>query len=71
LVVGARHRKGHAPGGSGTNEDAEAFFSGTMSRFLVYGRALTQSQIAAVVSGSTSSTKPAAARGPERDRSGA
>ena len=24
LVVGAKHRKGHAPGGSGTNEDAEA-----------------------------------------------
>jgi hypothetical protein len=71
LVVGAKHRKGHAPGGRGTNEDAEAFFNGTMSRFLVYGRALTQGQIAAVVSGSTSSAKPAAARGPERDRSGA
>ena len=41
-----------APGGSGTNEDAEAFFNGTMSRFLVYGRALTQSQIASVISGS-------------------
>ncbi len=71
LVVGAKHRKGHGPGGSGTHEIAEAFFNGTMSRFLVYSRALTQSQIAAVVSGSASSAKPAAARGPERDRSGA
>jgi hypothetical protein len=49
LVVGAKHRKGHAPGGSGTREIAEAFFNGTMSRFIVYGRALTQSQIAAVI----------------------
>ena len=49
LVVGAKHRKGHGPGGSGTNEDAEAFFNGTMSRFLVYRSALTQSQIAAVI----------------------
>jgi hypothetical protein len=72
LVVGAKHRKGHGPGGSGTHEIAEAFFNGTMSRFLVYSRALTQGQIAAVVvSGSASSAKPAAARGPERDRSGA
>ena len=52
LVVGAKHRKGHAPGGTGTNEDAEAFFNGTMSRFLVYDTPLTQSQIAAVISGS-------------------
>jgi Concanavalin A-like lectin/glucanases superfamily len=56
LVVGAKHRKGHAPGGTGTNEDAEAFFNGTMSRFLVYDTALTQSQIAAVIAA------PAAAR---------
>jgi hypothetical protein len=49
LVVGAKHRKGHAPGGTGTNEDAEAFFNGTMSRFLVYATALTQSQIASVI----------------------
>jgi hypothetical protein len=67
LVVGAKHRKGHGPGGSGTNEVAEAFFNGTMSRFLVYARALTQSQVAAVISGSASS----AARGPERDTTGA
>ena len=71
LVVGAKHRKGHGPGGSGRNEDVEAFFNGTMSRFLVYKRALTQSQIAAVISRSASSAKPAAARGPERDTSGA
>lgn len=51
LVVGAKHRKGHAPGGSVTNEDAEAFFNGTMSRFLVYGRALTRSEIASAISG--------------------
>jgi len=49
LVVGAKHRKGHAPGGTGRNEDAEAFFNGTMSRFLVYDTALTQSQIASVI----------------------
>jgi hypothetical protein len=58
LVVGAKHRKGHAPGGSGTNEDAEAFFNGTMSRFLVYDAALTQSEIASVISGSVPSAKP-------------
>jgi hypothetical protein len=58
LVVGAKHRKGHAPGGSGTNEDAEAFFNGTMSRFLVYDTALTQSQIASLISSSASSAKP-------------
>jgi hypothetical protein len=51
-VVGAKHRQGHAPGGTGTNELAQAFFNGTMSRFLVYTTALTQSQIAAVISGS-------------------
>ncbi len=49
LVVAAKHRKGHAPGGVGTNEDAEAFFNGTMSRFLVYATALTQSQIASAI----------------------
>jgi concanavalin A-like lectin/glucanase superfamily protein len=52
LVVGAKHRQGHAPGGTGTNEDAEAFFNGSMSRFLVFNTALTQSQIASVISGS-------------------
>jgi len=49
LVVGAKHRKGHAPGGTGRNEYAEAFFNGTMSRFLVYDTALTQSQIASII----------------------
>ncbi len=58
LVVGAKHRKGHAPGGSGTNEDAEAFFNGTMSRFLVYDTALTQAQISSVISGSAASGTP-------------
>ena len=52
LVVGAKHREGHAPGGTGTNEDAEAFFNGTMSRFLVFNTALTQSQIVSVIAGS-------------------
>jgi Concanavalin A-like lectin/glucanases superfamily len=60
LVVGAKHRKGHAPGGTGTNEDAEAFFNGTMSRFLVYDTALTQSQIAAVIGGPAPSGTPGA-----------
>jgi hypothetical protein len=36
--------------GAGTSEDAEAFFNGTMSRFLVHATALTQSQIASVIS---------------------
>jgi hypothetical protein len=58
LVVGAKHRKGHAPGGSGTNEDLEAFFNGTMSRFLVFNTALTQSQIAALIGGSAPSGTP-------------
>ena len=49
LVVGAKHRKGHAPGGTGRHEDAEAFFNGTMSRFLVYDTALTRSQIGSVL----------------------
>jgi hypothetical protein len=71
LVVGAKHRMGHGPGGRGTHEIAEAFFNGAMSRFLVFGRALTRSQIAAVVSGSASSTRPAADRGRERDTTGA
>ena len=58
LVVGAEHREGHAPGGTGTNEDAEAFFNGTMSRFLVFNTALTQSQIASVISGSPATGTP-------------
>jgi len=58
LVVGAKHRKGHAPGGTGTNEDLEAFFNGTMSRFLVFNTALTQSQIAALIGGSAPSGTP-------------
>jgi hypothetical protein len=58
LVVGAKHRKGHAPGGSGSNEVAEAFFNGTMSRFLVYRTALTQSDISSVISGQVPSGKP-------------
>jgi hypothetical protein len=60
LVVGAKHRKGHAPGGNGRNEDAEAFFNGTMSRFVVYDTALTQREISPVVSGTTPSAKPGA-----------
>jgi Concanavalin A-like lectin/glucanases superfamily len=60
LVVGAKHRRGHAPGGSGTNEDAEAFFNGTMSRFMVYDTALTQNEISAVIAGQVGSGKPGA-----------
>ena len=48
------------PGGSGTNEHAEAFFNGTMSRFLVYDTALTQGEIASVISGPTPSGTPGA-----------
>ena len=58
LVVGAKHRLGHGPGGSGTDEDAEAFFNGTMSRFLVYDTALTPQQIAAVIAGPGSGDRP-------------
>jgi hypothetical protein len=60
LVVGAKHRKGHGPGGSGANEDAEAFFNGTMSRFIVFDTALTQAEIASVISGPVSAAKPGA-----------
>lgn len=60
LVVGAKHRKGHAPGGTGTNEDLEAFFNGTMSQFMVFDTALTQSQIGSLISGSTPSGTPGA-----------
>jgi hypothetical protein len=60
LVVGAKHRRGHAPGGSGANEDAEAFFNGAMSRFMVYDTALTESQIASIISGQGSSGRPGA-----------
>ena len=62
LVVGAKHREGHAPGGTGTNEDAEAFFNGTMSRFLVFNTALTQSQIASVIAGSPVTGTPGPVR---------
>jgi len=58
LVVGAKHRQGHAPGGSGTNEDAEAFFNGTMSRFMVYNSALTQAEISALISGQVTGGQP-------------
>jgi hypothetical protein len=58
LVVGAKHRKGHVPGGSGTNEDLVAFFNGTMSRFMVFNTALTQPQISSLVSGSAPSRTP-------------
>jgi hypothetical protein len=51
LVVGAKHRKGHWVDGTGP-EIAEAFFNGTMSRFLVFNTALTQSEISSVISGS-------------------
>jgi hypothetical protein len=61
LVVGAKHRKGHAPGGSGTKEDLEAFFNGSMSRFLVFNTALTQSQISSLIAGSA---PPAGTPGP-------
>jgi hypothetical protein len=57
LVVGAKHRKGHWIDGTG-GEIAEGFFNGTISRFIVYNSALTQSEIASVISGSGPSAKP-------------
>jgi len=57
LVVGAKHRKGHWVDGTGA-EIAEGFFNGTMSRFIVYNTALTQSEISAVISSSIPSAKP-------------
>jgi hypothetical protein len=60
LVVGAKHRKGHGLGGTGSNEILEAFFNGSMSRFLVFDTALTQSQIAALIAG----TAPRGTPGP-------
>jgi Concanavalin A-like lectin/glucanases superfamily len=57
LVVGAKHRKGHWVDGTGS-EIAEGFFNGTMSRFIVYDTALTQSEIASVITGSAPSGKP-------------
>ena len=57
LVVGAKHRKGHWVDGTG-GEIAEGFFNGTMSRFIVYNTALTQSEISSVISGSVPSGKP-------------
>jgi hypothetical protein len=50
LVVGAKHRKGHFVDGTG-GEIAEGFFNGTMSRFIVFNTALTQSEISSVISG--------------------
>jgi hypothetical protein len=57
LVVGAKHRKGHFVDGSG-GEILEGMFNGTMSRFIVYDTALTQAEIAAVISGSGPAGKP-------------
>lgn len=57
LVVGAKHRKGHWVDGTG-GEIVEGFFNGTMSRFIVYDTALTQSEISSVITGSTPSGKP-------------
>ena len=57
LVVGAKHRKGHWSDGTG-GEIAEGFFNGTMSRFLVYDTALTQSEISSVIAAAVPSGKP-------------
>jgi hypothetical protein len=51
LVVGAKHRMGHWVDGTGT-ENLEGMFNGTMSRFIVFNTALTQNEIASVISGS-------------------
>jgi hypothetical protein len=57
LVVGAKHRKGHWVDGTG-GEIAEGFFNGTMSRFIVYDTALTQSEISSAITGSAPLGKP-------------
>jgi hypothetical protein len=57
LVVGAKHRKGHWVDGTG-GEIAEGFFNGTMSRFIVYDTALTQSEISSVITNSAPIGKP-------------
>jgi hypothetical protein len=61
LVVGAKHRKGHFVDGTG-GEIAEGFFNGTMSRFIVFDTALTQSEISAVIMNSVPSAKPGPAQ---------
>ena len=50
LVVGAKHRKGHFVDGTG-GEIAGGIFNGTMSRFIVFNTALTQSEISSVIIG--------------------
>jgi len=57
LVVGAKHRMGHFVDGTGT-ENLEGMFNGTMSRFIVFNTALTQTEIASAISGSLASGKP-------------
>jgi len=49
LVVGAKHRLGHAAGGTGTAELMQAFWNGSLDDFRVWGTALTQAQIQAVM----------------------
>ena len=57
LVVGSKHRMGHYVDGTG-GENLEGMFNGTMSRFVVFNSALTQSEIASVISGSGPPGKP-------------
>jgi hypothetical protein len=57
LVVGAKHRKGHFVDGTG-GEILEGMFNGTMSRFIVFNTALTQTEIASVISGSVPIVTP-------------
>jgi hypothetical protein len=57
LVVGAKHRKGHFVDGTGS-ENLEGMFNGTMSRFIVFNTALTQTEIASVISGSVPIVTP-------------
>ena len=57
LVVGAKHRRGHFVDGTG-GENLEGMFNGTMSRFIVFNTALTQQEIASVISNSGPAGKP-------------
>jgi len=62
LVVAAKHRMGHFVDGTG-GENLEGMYNGTLSRFIVFDTALTQAEIASVITGSAPVGKPGALAG--------
>lgn len=62
LVVAAKHRMGHFVDGTG-GENLEGMYNGTLSRFIVFDTALTQAEIASVITGSAPVGKPGALLG--------